>query len=564
MTDRRRNDLKRQWLLLLLLCVSFAGLAAQCTESPVFADLPTEQVRGCDQFSLATLPGDGDACYQTDAVSGEIIEATLSAELRAALAAGGTILTSTSGCGGTVEICVADEQLTNNPTACSGLVQIRRTYQARNLAANSNPAPASFAQIIAFERPQLDELEISPTAIFFIPDTGGGLPENPAPRSEDFPFLNRNGQDIHLAADLCQFSVAYQDGPRNTGCGNNFNFIRTYTVADGCDGNDNRVYTQVVRVGDQQSQTITPPLQVQNPLQFFTNTDCGSIFDTRLTGLSISDICDGSSALDAYVYLNGDLSSTPMGPYAVFGPSPQPFTDPIPLGQHIIRYLGQDSYGSTTTLDIDFEIVDNTPPEAVCVPSLAVALNASGEVTVTAQRLDAGSNDLCSAVSLGLARADASASPTGNFVPALILDCGDEGITSLILEVTDATGRNRSHCAVEVTIVDITRPTCTPPPAVTLTCRAFTNNLPQDIVAAFTADPTGTSTLLDATLGAAAGEDNCGNLTIEQSVSGILSSCGTGRITRLFTVADGTGFIQNDPCQQIIDVQQYTEYSLQF
>ncbi len=563
MTDCRRTDLKRQWLFLLLLCASLAGLRAQCSDLPVFGQATATVERGCHQFSAAALPEGSGACFQVAAGTGAPVPETMLPALAAALEAGGGVPAVTSACGGNVEVCVNDELLTPSPAACDQLVRVRRTFTARNLAPAASTAPAFSAREISFIRPQLNDLEGKPTALVVIPDTGGGLPENPAPQTQDYPFVQLEGRRVHLAPAFCQFSVVYQDGPRNVGCGNNFTFIRTYTVTDACADNDNRVFTQVVRVGDQQEQIITPPIQVIQPLRFATNTSCGSVIDTRLTGLSIADICDGSSALDAYVYLNGNLSGTPLGPYPVFGPAPQPFTDPLPLGQHIVRYVGQDSYGATTTLDIDFEVFDNTPPNVLCVPSLAVALSATGRAVVRADRLDAGSSDDCSAVTLSLARAGSDGQPLENFSAALNFDCGDAGVSNLLLQATDATGRNRSRCLVSVTTVDLTRPTCVAPPNTTLTCRAFADNLPQDIVAAFARDPAGTSALLDATFGAATGEDNCDGVAIDQVILGGLSNCGTGRLTRRFTANDGAGFTQAGLCQQIIDVQLYTEYSLQ-
>ncbi|MFK8163853.1 MAG: T9SS type A sorting domain-containing protein [Lewinella sp.] len=564
MTDRNSTDLKKQWLLLLLLCAGFAGLRGQCTEVPVFVELPAVQ-RGCDQTSAASLlalTAPGSNCFTVDATTGAPIPASLSTELATALTAGGGIPLATSSCGGTVEICVSDQQQGPTSTDCTSESQIVRTYTAQHLAAEAPQTTVSTSQALSFLRPELSSLEGVPTAIFVVPDDGNGMPENPVPRREDYPFFVGTNGGIHLTGSFCNFTVTFQDGDRNTGCGNNFSFVRTFQVLDGCGDQDNRVFTQVVKVGDQEDRLITPPLQVLNPLRFSTNNDCGSVFDTRLTGLSIADICDGSSSLDAYIYLDGNFSGTPIGPYAVFGPSPQPFTDPIPLGQHIIRYLGQDSYGSDTSLDIDFEIIDNTPPNILCAPAFTVALGAGGEATLAASSLDGGSSDNCGTISFKAAFASNNGQQVGAFTSLITFNCGMAGPTAVLLEATDDTGENSSRCLVSVLVIDQLAPSCVAPPATELTCRAFADNLPTDIVRIFNDAPEETSELLDDNFGRPVLSDNCDSLALRQSLLGSLSACGTGRLVRRFVVSDGAGFTQNQLCQQIIDVRSYVEYSL--
>lgn len=562
MNDRTRTDLKSQWLLTLLLCAGFAGLRAQCVEAPVLAQLPVAN-RACQRLaeaSLAAFPSPESRCFRTDAATGRPLAGTLSTALRTALLAGGGIPVATSACGGAVEICVEDQFPAGTGNGCSDTIRVIRTYTARNTAPQASPAPASSAQQLFFLRPQLAVLQAVPVAIYVVPDNGQGTPVNPAPRPQDYPVFG-NAQ-LHLAPASCNYTVTYQDGVRNAGCGNNFTFVRTFQVIDGCGDQDNRVFTQVVKVGDQETQLITPPLQVQNPLQFPVNTGCSAVIDTRLTGLRIADICDGSSALSAYVYLDAVLSSTPLGPYAVFGPNPQPFTDPLPVGQHLIRYVGQDSYGATTTLDIDFAVVDATPPNVRCLSTLRVVLGTNGQATLSAADLDAGSSDDCSSVTLSAALAGGTGQAIGRFASTLVFDCGATGDNTVLLQATDATGVNSSRCLTLVTVVDENAPSCVAPPSTGLTCRTFADNLPTDISNAFAADPEGIGTLLNDNFGRPATTDNCDSLAVRQLLLGSLNACGSGRLVRRFIVNDGAGFTQAGLCQQIIDVRSYVEYSL--
>ena len=556
MNDRSLTDLKKPWLCLLLVFTSIVGLRAQCDGLPVFNDAPTTITRSCGGFPTAdlnALPSDADRCFRVTGAAGAVISGSQDERLAAALAAGGERPLVTSDCSEEVEVCVTG--VTENTTgACQDTIVFVRTFTARNLAPEANTAPASFAQNIFFVRPPLETLTGVENVNFFFPDTGNGMPENPAPRPEHYPLAAAGD---HLAPGRCGYAITYSDDERDTGCGNNFTFVRTFRVTDECSG-DNRVFPQVVRVGDQQTTVESPPVVAQYPLFFSTNTDCAAVIDVRLTGLTIADICDGSSRLDAFVYLDGQFSGTPLGPYRVFSPTEADnFTAPVPIGRHVIRYRGQDSYGAATILDIDFEVRDDTRPTAVCQQGLIVVLDERGEARLRADEVNDGSTDDCSNVTYGIARDGGI-----HFRPTLTLDCADFGVRTVVLRVTDATGNNRAECDAEVTVIDDQRPVCTAPPSTDVTCRTFSRNLPTDLREAFVADPVGTAALLDATFGEPAGADNCDSLRLRQFLSGNLSECGSGRFTRSFVVNDQTGFTQIELCQQFINVRPYTEYSL--
>lgn len=556
MNDRLRIDLKKLQLCLLLVFASIAGLRSQCNEVPEFSNAPTEIERSCAFFpaaDLSSLPTGVNACFRVLASDGTVVAGSQDERLKTALIAGGELPIATSFCSGEVEICVS--ATSPSPTGeCSDTIRMSRIFTARNTAPEASNAPASFAQNLAFVRPMMEEFAGVENVIFYYPDTGNGLPDNPPPRPEDYPFAP-NGD--HLSPDFCGYSVSFQDEERDTGCGNNFAFVRTFSVTDNC-SDGSRAFAQVVRVGDQQTTVETRPVLAQNPLFFGTTSGCSAVIDTRLTGLTISDICDGSSRLDAYVYLDSDFSSTPLGPYQAFSPNePRNFTDPIPVGQHVIRYLGQDSYGAETILDIDFEVGDTGRPTASCRENIEVTLNAAGTAVLPATSLDEGSSDDCSDVYFSLTRpGDITFSET------LLFDCNDYGSTVVTLRVADATGINHSECEVAVTVQDAQRPVCSAPPSTDITCRTFTNNLPVDLNEVFTADPAATAALLDATFGTATGTDNCDSILLRQFLTGGLSECGSGRFTRSFVVTDQTGFTQISLCQQFINVRPYTEYSL--
>ena len=102
------------------------------------------------------------------------------------------------------------------------------------------------------------------------------------------------------------------------------------------------------------------------------------------------------------------------------------------------------------------------------------------------------------------------------------------------LRVEDALG-NVNYCWFDVLVEDKLRPTCIAPANTAITCIDYnSSSLPADIQDA-------TDAQLDAMFGAAASVDNC-NVTITQSISGDVNSCGVGTFTRTFVSTDDAGF----------------------
>jgi hypothetical protein len=564
MTDFALYGQRKQWLLLLLTLAPLLGLRAQCRALPVFQTAVAVAKQPCELFAAADineLPNGTNLCFRTNANTGNPVSGSLSAAFRTALLSGGGVPIVTAACGGEVEICVSDEATDNG--SCNGDNRLSRRYAARNLAAGADNTPVVVTVNILFVRPQLADLRAVEEAIFVIPDDGLSLPDNPAPRQQDYPEFDLGDATAHLA-QRCDFAITFQDGDRRNGCGNNFRFVRTFRVEDGCAGGASLLFSQIVKAGDQRERTIIPPAYAEYPVVFRVNTGCGATVDTRATGIRLGDICNGGGGgLNAYVYLNGRFNTTPLGPYPVDSEEyNQGITDPIPVGSHVIRYTGQDSYGAPTVLDIDIEVQDLTPPVIVCRNFVTASLGENGERQLNVRLLDGGTVDACGTFTLTAARANAAGNPTEAFSANMVFRCADLGTKTIVLQATDYTGVNRSRCQTQVTILDERAPTCTAPPAFDLNCRDFANNFPTDLTGAYYDSVAYFSSLLDVTFGAAAGADNCGESNVRQDIVGQLSNCGTGRFIRTFTVTDNAGFTQAAPCRQTIDVRSYIEYSL--
>ncbi|WP_173021632.1 hypothetical protein, partial [Lewinella sp. W8] len=133
--------------------------------------------------------------------------------------------------------------------------------------------------------------------------------------------------------------------------------------------------------------------------------------------------------------------------------------------------------------------------------------------------------------------------PGAVYTDELLLTCADLGNVLVGLRVTDERG-NVNYCWLEVLVEDKARPVCFAPAPVNISCIAYNAELPADINEA-------TDEELDAAFGAATGLDNC-EVTITQTISGDVNSCGVGQFTRVFTATDGQGLTNAAACTQRI------------
>lgn len=535
---------------------------------------PGDIERGCNlrsQADVNLLADEVSRCWIVEGDTGLPRPGSLDGRLRQALLSGGGIPTVFDACGGDVDVCVTDAFDHGPATECIDTVLLQRAFTARSVDGDPNFAPAFRAQNIRFIRPRIAQIQGIPDANF-VTCTSGLPPINPLPRATDYPFFTANTGPIHLNEGFCELLVDYIDGERLSGCGGSFTFIRTFRVRDWCASGADTAFTQIVRVGDHRGPAITPPTQDfdfdglpdTGPLRFRTNTDdCSAIIDLR-AGLTAADACAPSFSLEAFLYPDGDLTATPLGPYRLIGGFTNSLSDPLAMGNYLLRYVGRDNCGNTSIADVNVEIQDGTPPVALCRENFSIRLNLVGFSTLPASSFDDGSSDSCGEALNFLI---ATTNPDGSLIstPAglITFNCANLGPTPVVLFAVDAAG-NQNSCFVDVQINDEHQPTCTAPASLSLNCQDFSLQLPQDLEAAFALDPAATSALLNAAFGAAIGQDNCGVDTLAQTITGNLNECGVGQFRRLFTVSDAGGLVQQEVCEQLITVSSYTEYSLRF
>ncbi len=525
--------------------------------------------------TVATLPVNVSKCFLVAGTSGTVLSGTMSPLLRERLLAGGQtplLPTFTDGCADQLEVCVADAiAYAASDPSCNDAV-LTRTFRAREIttcnsgSGQGNGTVATSFQI-TFVQPTLADLNVnSVPAVVSYEACGVQQPtraDYPAPRPADYPFLQVGERILPLAngAPVCNIGVTYADGLPIVTCPFTYKFVRTYTIIDWCHPSDIRTVTQVVKVGDTTAPVFTGPNvpRRDGALVYGTNAGNSCAAYLRLDDVSAVDNCSGGNvSIAAVIYLGGDLNRAPVGSFAITPGGTPELSSLIPAGRHLLRYTYQDQCGNTGVSDFQILIEDQTPPVAICEDGLNISIGGgtgNGFAVLTADLLDNGSYDDCSAITRSIARVNASNVPIGSYSDQILLDCEDVGTVRVSLRVSDAVG-NTNYCWLTILLEDKLPPSCIAPANTSITCLEYSSNLPNNIQDV----PTAT---LDALFGAAAQLDNCG-ATISQTINGAVNSCGVGAFTRVFVATDDAGFTNRNACTQRINVLGVHDYRLTF
>ncbi|MEM7572715.1 MAG: hypothetical protein AAF433_07435 [Bacteroidota bacterium] len=529
-------------------------------------------------ITVETLPGSVPRCYTVDGNSGAVINNSMAPALQNRLLQGGGLPLIFDACS-EVEICVQDQILSGND--CGNLV-VRRTFTAQDendACADGEPLNASVSEYIdlVFQRPTLSEVQAPPSLVTYDCDDWDMSSPLPEPQASDYPFISTIGGPTSLINPFGSLSVGYVDGSQVVICDDAYQFVRTYQVIDECSDDNVMTYTQLVQVGDFSAPMLIAPTQDldfdgqadEGPLTFTTNNsaDCGA-FILPLGGVTATDECSGMAELFAFIFPEGDMGVAPLGPY-----QESDFSDQIPPGLHIIRYIAMDNCGNSDTLDVDMRVLDQSEPVAVCEDGLVVSLGGNGEAVLMPEDIDRASYDDCGDYMGEVAFADEDGNIIGPFGPEVVLDCSDIPSAYVALRVTDDGNRdglfqfgidNSNTCVTMISVSDEIAPVCVAPANVLINCTEVDDNIPQDLNAAFNADPFGTSALMDQVFGEANGFDNCGIMASGQSLFDNRNSCGAGTIIRTFNYTDEAGFTSQNNCQQLITITELHDYSITF
>lgn len=112
------------------------------------------------------------------------------------------------------------------------------------------------------------------------------------------------------------------------------------------------------------------------------------------------------------------------------------------IGNNTVTLTATDNNGNTNTCNVTISVIDPVVPTALC-QDLTIQLNDSGNASITASDVDAGSSDACGIADLAIDITD--------------FDCSDLGTNSVNLSITDNNG-NGNNCTAIITVEDLVAP----------------------------------------------------------------------------------------------------------
>ncbi|MDR4469754.1 MAG: HYR domain-containing protein [Nitrospira sp.] len=419
-----------------------------------------------------TTPG---TCTTPSAPTGTL--AIINSTCSACTVSGGSIaIGSVSGSGGTLEYS------TDNGATWSSTLP---TYN------QTGPAQTILASVMAPDGCRSNSTQVGVT----VPGTC---------TTPGAPISNTNGLALNCNNPQTTLSVPAASSYNWTRNGNPFGsnqsvlateagtYAVTITATNGCTASSSVVVTY--------TPDTTPPMVVCNNYTAVLNSSGQASITTANVFQSGSDNC-------------GTVNQQ--------GVSPNTFSCSN-LGANQVTLTVNDGNGNTNTCQATVTVQDNTPPTVVC-KNHTVALNASGQASISTANVFQSGADNCGTVN------QQGVSPNS-------FNCSNLGPNQVTLTVNDGNG-NTNTCTATVTVQDNTPPT--------VTCKSATLSLGAN----------GTVVLSPAQV-FQSGTDNCGTVNLALVAPSLFNCSDVGSNQVTLTVNDGHG--NTATCQATVTVQDNT------
>ncbi len=262
--------------------------------------------------------------------------------------------------------------------------------------------------------------------------------------------------------------------------------------------------------------TTAPVIPVQSDITVTTETrSCSAT--VLLPQLNITDNCTAVYKVYVNAYLNGDPSGYINGNGGSIT---------LESGIHTITYSALDECGNQRDMSYRITVQDDTDPVAICDQFATISIKTNGYTEITAQAIDDGSFDECSAVTLKVRRMEdpCSFGHDTAWYDKVGFCCLDANTTRMVqLLVTDA-GGNTNICMVSVNVQEKVDPRITCLPDITINDCLYTFD-PQNPAAYF---------------GEIVIDDNCpANNQLREVVTDNRNQCGIGTVVRTTSVIGG-------------------------
>lgn len=265
---------------------------------------------------------------------------------------------------------------------------------------------------------------------------GGSLDPDDLPAAQARPLIQNAGCNAT--------TMTYSDNMLATSFPACYRIFRTWTVVDLCamngSGQGSGIYThvQTLRAIDN-----TPP--VFNCLQDLTlgmGSNCGGA-QVTLAPVTVQDC-------------SNNVLITNNSPYASNGGANA--SGSYPLGETIVTFTASDQCGNTATCTVKITVIDDTPPEPICIVGLSVSLQnnlGTPSGSILASVFDGGTMDNCtpSAQLVRTIRKGNGDSDTPPTTDRVTFNCSDVGTRLVEVWFKDAAG-NSDFCVTYVSVQD--------------------------------------------------------------------------------------------------------------
>ena len=230
----------------------------------------------------------------------------------------------------------------------------------------------------------------------FWDDNGNDYPD---PEEVGVPVIVLNNTVIPTSGDYlalypypdiyCNSAVTYDDFELpQVGCSRKI--MRSWILREWhCNGEVTDTCLQIIEIFDDEAPEVVCPPSIKvttNTLTGPTNSHYGDVTCGATIQLPLPGATDNCSSLISY-----DLDYP--GGFEKYYDGTTPIT--LSMGYNNVIYTVYDECYNSTTCELVVEVVDNTPPVAVCDQYTVVSLTTGGQAKVNATSFDDGSYDDC-------------------------------------------------------------------------------------------------------------------------------------------------------------------------
>lgn len=368
-----------------------------------------------------------------------------------------------------------------------------------------------------------------------------------------------DGLPIHAdSLPHCGLSMVYDDTPLlDVDC--HYKVMRIYRIDDGsCALGKNEVtFTQFITFQD----TTPPTMSIDQRYLKLSTGDVSCEIYTTLPKATLYDNCQDAEDLALSYFIKDIEVSEDGGAH-------------LDVGRHIVHYIAEDNCHNATRDSIIIDVVDHTPPVAVCLEYTVVSLS-HGSAWLDAKDVDAGSTDECGDIyRYEIRRMDNTCEASDTlFAESVGFCCEDAGQSiPVVLRVTDFSG-NTNECMVIVDVQQKIPPRFVCLPDLELSCYAHDVLLDSleraKYLGTFVSDSTHRHKVdlpVEWSMGEGINDfydglylSTCAGITWAERVEEDINTCGVGTARRIFTFYDGSG-APVDSCIQTIDFYYQDEH----